>query len=428
MNIAIKKITTFTVSMIALSMPLSANGLFDSVLDSVTGGFSGGSGGFSVGSVLGQLGADKKLGDAVGGGFVDVTLHCDNGGLFKIVDVGDSVCEASNDITNILKSSNGGFSIGGCDVSIGGGQECYYNTINDACKGMTKDSVMTPLKAALASVEELTLLRGVGIKSTQDCEKQIELKDKKYPSGMTVSEVYEETSADRLIDHGYGPFDSSVDSLRDCMKVHGKKCLEDGFVKLPATTADAEKEISKTANIIASGDESVTANAPTVEAEQEAKKSDCTKLEGAARTKCENEVKNGDNSTQSAAQKAIAKLETAAAVEVKTMKTATESTKYVHRTKKFVTSLPKHIQKDIEDGIARQNTADILILSLFNELTALKKEAIYAVYGDADTASESYTAGGAVDAVQTSLGLNVTGSGTVGSNGEKSDISVKDKK
>lgn len=349
----------------------------------------------------------------VGGIVSNVNIDCSNGGLFSFMDLGDSLCGAADGFSQALGNN---FSFGGCSLQVGGDASCYLNSLKNAC-GSTESMVMDPLKSAVNSFSEFQLLKGSGFKSSNLCGDEPKFADTRYPSGMTQREIYEETDWPVMAKKNYSPFSADIDTARDCMKTSGEKCLDTNAMTLPANSLEVEKKIMEAAHSVAQADQSSSANMASVEAETRKKLDACKILPAAAQEPCEKVVKGGDSSPEAFATKEIAKLELASSVELSLIKKASRGdTYYVYKDKKFIKKLPKELRGEYADGVARQNAADTLIMSLYAELVALKKEAIRANYAGAEVAATPYDAKSGVDALITNFGLNgtETSSGTSG--------------
>ena len=356
------------------------------------------------------------------GGLVsDVDIDCSNGGLFSFLNMGNNICSAANGFGQALGNN---MSFGGCSLQIGGDTSCYLNSLRNACGGAAS-MVMDPLRSAVNSFSEFQLLQGSGFKSSNMCGEEPRYADTRYPSGLTQKEIYEETDYEIMAKKNYGPFSADIDTARECMKINGKKCLEPNAMTLPANSLEVEKKIMEAAHSIAQSDQSSSANMASLEADTRKKLDACKMLPTGAQEACEKGVKDSESSPEAYATKEVAKLELASSVELNLIKKASRGdTYYVYKDKEFIKKLPKELQAEYADGVARQNAADTLIMSLYAELITLKKEAIRANYASAEVAATPYDSKSGVDALITNFGLNNTGSSGGTSGGTTPSIEI----
>lgn len=334
---------------------------------------------------------------SVGG--VEVSVNCNP--QLNFYDIDDSFCSAVNGFSLNV----GSFGIGGCSIELGSTSECFFDDLRSRCSSLVSSNVSTPLRSALASSLEFDLLKGDGFRSTKTCGNKKQYGETRHPSGLTQNEIYEKTSISHM-SKDYSIFSQEIDGIRDCMKVDGEKCLEPGHRKLPKDTLEAEKEIMKSAHAIAAADDSVAANMGSVEIELKKKLEDCKEKEGSARETCRDEVLNSEESPQSMATKEIAKLELAAAIELKMMKQATRGdTYYVYKDAESMRKLPADVVGEYANGVERQNAADALVESLYKEILDLKKQAVRATYSSSTDGAEPYDAKANIQGLRTVLGV-----------------------
>ncbi|MBD3822920.1 MAG: hypothetical protein IE916_00225 [Epsilonproteobacteria bacterium] len=310
-----------------------------------------------------------------------VSLSCD----FNIPEA-DDICGAVSSIEQLL---NGNFSIGGCNISTTSNSD-FFDDLKKRCTealGDDKKGVMSPLNPITTSSNEYKLIKG---SKGKDCKGGKELKDIKHPSGLTNEEIEKKTPIEEM-GNRYGIFSSSIDDVRDCMKMHGEKCKEPGYMKLPEDSVETEKQIVEAAQHIAVSDESVAANLASVEAEYQKKLAECNDKEDKAKDDCKQEVEYGKESIGSIAKKQVSKIEIASAAEFKTMnKAARGSTYYVYKDSESMDKMPEEVANEYSDGVARQNAADILIDALYKETVNLKKNSIMLGYGKVEAVSSAY--------------------------------------
>lgn len=349
------------------------------------------------------------------------TINCSNGGLLNFMDKGDDICSSLDGYLDVLDSS---FSFGGCSINIGGGgNDCYFKTLKNLCKKNISDGedyVVNPLRSAINSMNEFDFLKGDGFKSSNRCDDIGSDKTYTTPnkSGFSNKEIYEKTSPEVMLDKHIGLYSSRVDLVRDCMKEKGEKCLEEDIISLPENNVEVEKQIAEAAQTIAQADESSAVDQAAIEVETREKLSECLRKKPKEQELCQKKItEDSDNSPEAGATKAIAKLEMASALELNVLKKSTRgSTYYVYKSQEFIKRLPLQKQHEYASGVARQNAADTLIMSLYSEVIALKKEAIRANYANSEEIAKPYSAQGGIDALMNKYDLHGKGwRGAVGS-------------
>jgi len=352
-------------------------------------------------------------------------IDCSNGGLLNFMDKGDDICSSLEGYLDVLDSS---FSFGGCSLELGGsGNECYFDTLKNICEpdqddDEDSDYIVNPIRAAVNSMNEFDFLKGDGFKSSDRCDDVNSDKTYETPnkSGLTNKDIYEETSPEVMIKNNVSIYSSRVDTIRDCMKEKGARCLEEDIIALPEDNKAVEKSIAEAAQTIAQTDESSAVDQPALEVDIRAGLADCLRKPAKEQELCrKNITEDKDTSPESGATKAIAKLEMASAIELNVLKKATRgSTYYIYKSQEFIKNLPLEDQHEYAGGVARQNAADTLILSLYSEVIALKKEAIRANYANSEEISQPYSAQGGVDALMNKYDLHGKGwRGKVGASG-----------
>ena len=303
------------------------------------------------------------------------------------------ICGATNEITNFLGDKLS-FSIGGCSIGLEADQSSFMNDINEACKAATEgledleNRIISPMDAMITSSTQYSFIKGA---KGEDCGDGSNFGEVENPSGMTNDEIYEATDIKTMASKN-GLFSSATDDLRDCMKMSGEeKCNEDGFIKLPETSLDTEKEIAKASNYVSQADESVAPNISSVETELYAKKAECDKKEYAQAVECREKLQYGNDSLDSQAKKKITKIEMVTASNFSLLQKASRGdTYYVFKDSDSMDRLPKAVAEKYSDGVARQNAADTLIAGFYKENTNLKKNNITLIYGKAQIMSEPY--------------------------------------
>ena len=357
------------------------------------------------------------------------SIECSNGGLLNFLDKGDDMCSSLGGYLDVLDTS---FSFGGCSLDLGGsGNECYFDTLKSFCDTPSTaagDYVVNPIRSAMNSMNEFDFLKGDGFKSSNRCDDTNSDKTYETPnkSGLTNREIYEETSPEVMLDKNIGLYSSRVDMIRDCMKEKGSRCLDEDIIVLPADNIEVEKRIAEAAQTIAQTDESSAVDQAAVEVEVRSALSECLRKPAEEQELCrKNITEDKDTSPESGATKAIAKLEMASAIELNVLKKATRgSTYYVYKSQEFIEKLPLEDQHNYAGGVARQNAADTLILSLYAEVINLKKEAIRANYANSEEIAQPYSSQGGIDALMNKYDLRGKGwKGDIGSSNGPDTIS-----
>lgn len=317
-------------------------------------------------------------------------------GYVKFPDT-DSICEATH-VFNKLYSNN--FSLGGCSISIGansGVTDCFTKNLDSLCENLVENNVVGPMRAALGSSSEFNFLKGDSFKKT-GCEDRRNPPNTTYPSGKTDEDINDESSLKELRKK-FGLFSSSVDDYRDCLKINGDKCKEEGYEKLPKDSKETEKIINESATQIAVADETISSRVLSLQVEISKKVKDCGRDQN-----CVNKVMQGDASPSALIQKELARIEIASAMELKIINKATRGdTYYVFKGKEDIKIIPLDERMEYMDGARRQNAADTLIRSLYKEIIDIKKEAIAASYGGISVENAGYGDQEGIESLQRGL-------------------------
>jgi len=310
------------------------------------------------------------------------------------------MCGATEGLTKAMKKD---FSVGGCSISAGGSNSCFTNGLSSLCNNAANSAVQTPSNLIAGASNKFNSLKGDGFPS--DPCKKLKFGETKYPSGKTQDQIYEDTSIEKMSGKT-GIFSSRIDDIRDCMKINGDKCLEEGYMKLPATSLDTQKEVIKSASFCASADAPCADTMASLAAETSKKLKECDSKNGEAQEECKDKVLSGSTCPAAKKKKALARIELASAGELNIMqKSARGTSYYVYKDQASIDKLPREVRGEYSDGVARQNAADTLIASYYNQIVKLKKDAVTSDYERAEACSFVCNKKAAIFALDTKMTL-----------------------
>jgi len=328
----------------------------------------------AAGGFLQSLGGFGSNASAMGFDLGKPSLQCDQDfGLDQLLGK-MGICGIADKLTGFLDK----IGISGCSLGAMKSNKCYNTGLKGMCEDMVKkrlNGVMSPLRDAISSTLELETTKGDAFRE-KGCAK--DSGKTTYPSGETDESIKEKTDIGTMTRRYGTPFTAKIDLTRTCMQTEGEKCLEPGYMKLPKNALEVEKHISEASTQIAASDKSYTWDILVAERALQKQMTQCLKLPTVKATKaCEDKLMKGENGPTKLEKKALAELELSAAAELKAVKMATMGDLYyIYKDKKSVERLPLNVIPDYIDGVARQNAADTVFLSLWKENLATKKALI----------------------------------------------------